>query len=843
MRAKRLSHIVFAVFAILLLGGMAAFAAAPPAPIQTPLSPTKIPQFAQPLDTLDVRALVPGYNRGNPAIPVALGTVPLDLSICEYQVDVLPPGTPVVAPLIPPQGFVLGKTYVFGYQLGTACNNAYIPNRSYLGPAVVAFKGTPTQMTYWNRLPDASMANVAAYRTSVDQTVIWGDPLSLDLVRNQTRISATAPLNPTGAVPPPAGTILPEANECWILQQQLVPLALMPAACLNNYGFLAPQPTTAIYTAPVPAAVHLHGGEVPSVLDGGPDAWWTSNGIYGHGFYSKGGVIDAASGKAVYVYPNGQEPAPTWFHDHMLGATRLNVYAGIAGAYVQIDPAFPLAPGLDPLGLLYPPATAPTLEPTIPVIIQDRMFDTNGQLYFPNIGINPEHPFWVPEFVGDTIAVNGKVWPFLNVEPRAYRFLFLNGSNARSYELLFNGGPSIYVIGNDQGYLDAAQMINPAAKVNNKLYMMPGERYEVVIDFSLFAGKSLILQNTAQVPWGGPGFGGAPVNGTTTGRIMQFRVAAVPKGGVLPPQSLWSPAQGARVRAAGSNMVRLTNPVTGTPAAGVIIHKTRRLTLNEVLTKAGPLEILVNNTLYDGSKPIKNPPLPNRPNDFTPIAGLTGWNTSMYSELPHEGETEQWDIVNTTADAHPMHPHLVAFQVLKRTPLNVKTYLAAYNLAFPGGLPLDGWGPPLDYNCGGGTPGRGVIPATGPGSCVFGGNPDPAAIVGAVAGPALPPRPQEIGWKDTVQADANMITSVLVRFAKATDDICTRQTPGVVTTPCVADNANTIGYDFDPNHGHGFVWHCHIVDHEDNEMMRPFTVVSNPGVIHTYIQGPGPGQY
>ena len=63
------------------------------------------------------------------------------------------------------------------------------------------------------------------------------------------------------------------------------------------------------------------------------------------------------------------------------------------------------------------------------------MFDTNGQLFFPNVGINPEHPFWVPEFVGDTIVVNGKAWPFMNVEPRRYKFLFLNGSNARAYEL------------------------------------------------------------------------------------------------------------------------------------------------------------------------------------------------------------------------------------------------------------------------------------------------------------------------------------------------------------------------------------------------------------------------
>jgi FtsP/CotA-like multicopper oxidase with cupredoxin domain len=108
--------------------------------------------------------------------------------------------------------------------------------------------------------------------------------------------------------------------------------APIPAECNTNFGF-SPA-TLGTYNAPVPAAVHLHGGEVPGVLDGGPDSWWTSNGIYGHGYYSKGGFPDAANGKAVYRFPNGQEAAPIWFHDHMLGATRLNVYAGIAGGYV-----------------------------------------------------------------------------------------------------------------------------------------------------------------------------------------------------------------------------------------------------------------------------------------------------------------------------------------------------------------------------------------------------------------------------------------------------------------------------------------------------------------------------
>jgi FtsP/CotA-like multicopper oxidase with cupredoxin domain len=794
-----------AVLLIALLASVPAFAVAAAPAVQTPLSASKIPQFVQPLNVLDLNGVA--------GIPVALGqTDPLtgnqaiDLSICEFQANVLPAGTPVAGAL----PGVSPATWVWGYQIGTACVPGLAPH-SYLGPVVVATRGTPTQMTYHNRLPSANQANVKAYATSTDETLIWGDPLSLNTV--------PPPINFND----PVGMADPERNLCYEAAQLLVPPALLPAPCLNNYGFLGLQSAVTPppkYTAPVPAAVHIHGGEVPSVLDGGPDSWWTPNGIYGHGYYSKGGTADALAGKAVYTYPNGQEAAPIWFHDHMLGATRLNVYAGIAGGYVLIDPAMALAPGLHPLGLS--DATSGNLTNlTVPLIIQDRMFDTNGQLYFPNVGINPQHPYWIPEFVGDTIVVNGGAWPYFNVAPKRYRFIFLNGSNARSYELFLLSkttglkGPSIWVIGNDQGYLDAPQQVNPNVKPNDKVTMMPGERYEVIIDFSTVAGQVLELQNTARTPWQG----GAPVNGNTTGKILQFRVGPAVAGFV---DTTFNPAApGAKVRM--TPMVRLTTALGTTPAPGVTINKYRRLTLNEVLTKAGPLEILVNNSLYDGKSPRTY-------GDLTPIASM--WNTSFYSELPHEGETELWEILNLTADAHPMHPHLVAFQVLNRQALDVKGYTAAYSLAFPGGgldpatgLPypagvsIPGFGPPLDYNCGLGAPGRGVL---APSTCVLGGNPDPAASLSLV-GPPVPPAPQEIGWKDTVEALPGMVTRILVRFAK----------PDLpATTP-----ADAAGYSFSPNHGHGYVWHCHIVDHEDNEMMRPFTVRENTLFPHNYVMG------
>ena len=137
------------------------------------------------------------------------------------------------------------------------------------------------------------------------------------------------------------------------------------------------------------------------------------------------------------------------------------------------------------------------------------MFDTNGQLYFPNVGLNPLiHPFWMPEFIGDTILVNGKVWPFMNVAPQRYRFFVLNGSNARTYELfLINKatgvkGPVMWQIGTDGGYLDKPVLIDPNAKGLNKLVIQPGERADIIIDFSgQTVNTTLLLANTAKAPY------------------------------------------------------------------------------------------------------------------------------------------------------------------------------------------------------------------------------------------------------------------------------------------------------------------------------------------------------
>jgi spore coat protein A len=668
---------------------------------------------------------LPTLSVAGGSIATVFGNTPLTIRMCEFDAKVLPPGT--LEPGVQPH------TRVWGYVAGAACPAT--ARDTYTGPVIVNVRGTPTPITFVNELGSTATTGLLAYKNSVDQTVHWADP-----AHN---------LCETLDVPPEPGSI-----------------------CSQNYS------------GSIPAVPHLHGGEVPPEIDGGPDSWFTSDGLlHGHAYYSFAG---AGGNETIYRYPNVQEAAPIWFHDHTLGATRLNVYAGLAGGYLIVDPNLQL------------PANLPGPAETVPLVLQDRMFDTNGQLYFPGNDANgvftpnPDHPYWVPEFLGDTIVVNGKAWPFLNVQPKRYRFLFLNGSNARTYEL-FLPAP-MYVIGSDGGYLDSPARVS-------RLLIMPGERYEVLIDFAGFAGSDLVLRNSARAPYPS---GEAP-RGNTVGRILQFRVSSGP---VADTSS--DPATGAPLRTGAQKIVRLADPVAGAVGSGVTVDKTRQLTLNEVIAsgstainpvtgevteyEGGPLEVLVNNTAYTGefARPYA---------DFTPIT--VGGQTAFYSELPEEGSTEVWEVVNMTADAHPIHLHLVQFQLVNRQAFKTRSYDEAYAAAFPTGVYRPEFGPPLDYRA-----------ANNPLSAgKDGGNPD---VTPYLLGPVRPPEPRESGWKDTFMVPPGMVTRFIVRWAPT-------ELPTSAALP-------ELHYPFDPNgeSQHGYVWHCHIIDHEDNEMMRPDLVQLNP---------------
>jgi FtsP/CotA-like multicopper oxidase with cupredoxin domain len=560
---------------------------------------------------------------------------------------------------------------------------------------------------------------------------------------------------------------------------------------------------TSPYTGDVPAVAHLHGGEVPSWSDGGPDAWYTPLGADGgHGALTN-----------VYYYPNEQEGATLWFHDHALGVTRLNVYAGLAGFYFLREDAEDMlqlsgwsgdnmVQEVDPVtGANHGAAYLPEIE----VVIQDRMFDQDGQLYFPAGAVggapNPDvHPFWTPEFVGDIITVNGKTWPYLSVAPRKYRLRFLNGSNARFYELWLQDlptkvmGPIIWQIGTDGGLLDVPVALDP--NLGQKLILGPGERADLVIDFGSVADPNpalpyavWTLKNSGNTPYPK----GAPPNGSTLGQIMQFIVNGTGTDNSQLPASL---------RAVPLD--KLADFATGLPAPGVIVDKRRQLTLNEVMGPGGPLEVLVNNTKWSGMGPMGV--MPQRGdvyNDFTPDP--SGLSSNLLSEIMTEGQTEVWQIINLTADAHPIHLHLVQFQLLSRQKFNMNKYSKLYNNAFvAAGFPLGfegGWGPPLNYN-------TGQDPSGKIWTVFMGGNPD---VTPYLQGPAMPANPNEQGWKDTFIMYPGQVTTVIARWA-----------------PTDANQTMTYHFpDFDPSGGPGYVWHCHIIDHEDNEMMRPYSVIAN----------------
>lgn len=456
---------------------------------------------------------------------------------------------------------------------------------------------------------------------------------------------------------------------------------------------------------PVPVVTHLHGGEVSSIYDGNPDAWFTYDGKKGSAFVT-----------SFYTYPNKQEPTTLWYHDHALGITRLNVYAGLAGFYLLRDSSKSEACKSDKKRLKLPGG-----KYEIPIVIQDRSFDSKGNFSFNNVGINPDiHPYWVPEFFGDTIMVNGKVWPNLDVERRQYRFRLLNGSNARFYNLKMSNGMTFIQIGSDGGFL-------PKPVVLDSLLIAPGERADILVDFSdILPGTSITLTNDANAPYPD----GDPPDPFTVGIIMRFRVPENTSAPVKPP-----------VLPERLNNITKLNPDS----------PQRFLTLNEMMGPNGPVAVLLDDKMWDD-----------------PI-----------SELPIVGSTEDWVIANLTADTHPIHLHLVQFQVISRQDFDVTGYRSK--------LDENNEIATLDHKM--------KLPPIAP---YLKGNP-------------IEPPENERGWKDTVRMNPGQITIIRVRFAP-------QNVPTFISKP----GKNL--YPFDPTFGPGYVWHCHILDHEDNEMMRPYKV-------------------
>lgn len=454
-------------------------------------------------------------------------------------------------------------------------------------------------------------------------------------------------------------------------------------------------------------AVHLHGGHTAARSDGGPKDTFRPRQKY------------------TYEYANVQEATTLWYHDHALGITRLNVYAGLAGFYWLRDDRDTGRPG-NPLGL-------PAGSYEVPLVIQDKMFNADGTLLYPSIwppsgspAGSQVPPIWAPEFFGDVAVVNGKAWPNLKVDRAIYRFRIVNGSNARFYSLRLSNGQPIHQIGTDGGLLNAPVALG-------QLLLGPGERADVLIDFrAATGGTEIILTNNAPTPFPN-GARSARKGGVPLKEIMRFEVTGttiVP--GAIPSTLRMDPIPAlVPVKVRDLALVEVIDPVTGTP-----------------------VKALLNNLPFD-----------------TPLA---------QQEQPKATSVEQWNLINTTGDAHPIHLHLVQFQVKERQRFDPIAYLARFNQ----GLPAPGLPDPRAME-------RGPWPAP---------SADPFDQ-GAPRGPEA----NEAGWKDTVVAMPGEITRILVPFSGA------------------AGGPYPLPAGVRPFTGE-YVWHCHILEHEDQEMMLPYTV-------------------
>jgi spore coat protein A len=394
-------------------------------------------------------------------------------------------------------------------------------------------------------------------------------------------------------------------------------------------------------TPNVRSVIHLHGGKTPPESDGYPEDWFVPG------------------QSRVYHYPNRQDAALLFYHDHTMGINRLNIYAGLQGLFLIRDQTE------DALNL-------PKGKYEIPLLLCDRYLLPDGQLSYP-VSPNPKSP-WVPEVYGDCLLANGKLAPYLEAEPSLYRFRVMNGANCRFFRLFFDHratpGPELQVIGSDQGLLSAPS-------TQKRVLLAPAERSDFLVDFSPFAGQTVTLM-------------------TDGIQLMQVRVAP------------------SRSQSVDVSIPQTLREIQRTPETQAI--KTRRLTLDETMD-------MVQQSM--GMQLNKTP-----------------WHAPI-TEKPVLDTTEIWELVNLTEDTHPIHLHLVRFQLLDRRPFDDFLYQSKGEMRY--------------------------------------------------IGPARPPQPDEAGWKDTVRCESGEVTRIIVKFE---------------------------GY------AGRYVWHCHLLEHEDNEMMRPYEVLA-----------------
>src|SRR5215472_5717715 len=541
------------------------------------LNPSSIPKYQTPM-------LIP------PVMPLA-GTVQdksggsvdyYEISVKQFPQQILPPGLPA--------------TTVWGY--------GPVASKSKRGPlihnapslTIEAKWGTPVRVKWINNLVDPK-GNYLTHLLPVDSTLHWANP---------------------------------------------------PGGKAGRDSRPKPAPTPGRYTGPVPIVTHVHGASgVGDESDGYPEAWYlpaaanipagyATEGTWYSFFAQKAAAKFSASwgpGFAVLQYPNRHRAATLWYHDHALGLTRLNVYAGPAGFYIvrggpDGDSAVLDSRSDRPAMLPGPAPQADDPFPSdktyyeLPIVIQDRSFNADGSLFYPDTReffdkikgpFLPEtdiSPIWNPEFFGNTMMVNGNLWPFQTVERRRYRMRFLNGCQSRFLILNFGSIPGVDVwqIGNEGGFLAAP--VNLTADHHNQSLLGPAERADLIVDFTNVPVGNYVLENAGpDEPFGSDSKVADP---STTGQILQFRVVpAAASDPTTPPGSLQLP------------------PIRSLPSSTV----TRRLALLEeesAAFKGSPSVTLLGTVTGD------------------PKVAASAWTKALrmdgITENPAVGATETWEM-------------------------------------------------------------------------------------------------------------------------------------------------------------------------------------------------------
>ena len=489
----------------------------------------------------------------------------------------------------------------------------------------------------------------------------------------------------------------------------------VPVQCLPGRSGGAVDPNAAALSGY--AVVHLHGAVTHATSDG-----WTEN-------------LIAPGQRTLDTYENDQRAALLWYHDHVMGITRFNLNAGLAGLWIVRDARereLELPEG-------------PPYE--LPLMLTDRNFDTASDGSLSGVLLHKTDPD-VMECFSPFTVVNGVIWPRVEVEPTTYRFRVLNGSNARTFRLVLTreGHPDharITQIGSDGGLL-----VGPVPMPVQGLVLASAERADILIDFSdLSPGTELTMWNNAAAP-----FNGAFADPATAGtadlegllpypEVLRFRVIDGRRESRRPPAVLATDFQRVDREQLKACVVR---------AIALVEQESRdqgqpsTLTMRELAEDAatdGPVITMVEAGADQRDQISRWRTVSTRFEDKTNF-------------FPVLGQPEIWRLINLTGDTHPIHVHLESFQVLDRLPAAVEV------------------------------PDGGITDTTTSATVRIGRQIDDGIPHALDA--------NELGRKDTVRVNASEVVDIVVRF----ETFAGR-----------------------------YMYHCHILEHEDRDMMRPFVVM------------------